>query len=629
MRLYAGMTSQFVEDSTRNQIAEKLKHSFFLNFRYEPSPSEIKSWQNSLRAFSQVLSSSQLLDHGIILEYQIPLTSLRLDAMVSGLDAGKRPNAVIVELKQWDQTKTSAGDNEVLTYVGGREREVLHPSVQAGRYRTFLEDVHTVFHEEADPVQLSACSYLHNYPFDKADPIFAEKFTQALADVPLFSMDDVQEMRGFLQAKLAGGQGAGVLNRIEGSQYRPSRKLMQHVASVVKDKSEYVLLDEQLIVYDKVVTLATDKFHHKRKVAIIVKGGPGTGKSVIALNVMADLLRRDYNAQYATGSKAFNQTLRKIIGARGSQQFKSTHEYGKAERDTVDVIITDEAHRIREYTMIPYKPKNTITQTEEILNAARISVFFIDDVQVVRPGEIGSAKYLRDMAQKLGHEVFDYELDVQFRCAGSEGFINWIDNTLGIRRTVNVMWSGDENFDFKVFKTPQDLDDAIREKVVEGRSARMTAGFCWEWTDPMPDGSLPNDIAIGEYQRPWNAKPDAGKLAPGIPKAPLWANDPGGVDQVGCIYTAQGFEFDYVGVIVGRDIVFDFQTSEWVGNKDQSHDGAVKRRTKDEEFIALVKNTYRVLMTRGMKGCYVCFLDKETEAFFRSRIEKTVAPVLA
>jgi DUF2075 family protein len=238
---------------------------------------------------------------------------------------------------------------------------------------------------------------------------------------------------------------------------------------------------------------------------------------------------------------------------------------------------------------------------------------------VVRPDEIGSVEYIRQHAKAMNCNVFEYELEAQFRCSGSEAFVNWIDNTLGIRRTANVLWEGNESFDFKIFNSPQEIDEAIRKKAAEGNTARMTAGFCWEWSRPKPDGTLVEDVVIGEYRRPWNAKPEAARLARGIPKASLWAYLPGGMDQVGCIYTAQGFEFDYVGVIFGKDLLYKFDRQEWVGDRQQSHDTVVRR--SGEKFTDLVKNTYRVLLSRGMKGCYVHFMDKETEHFFRSRME--------
>jgi DUF2075 family protein len=259
-------------------------------------------------------------------------------------------------------------------------------------------------------------------------------------------------------------------------------------------------------------------------------------------------------------------------------------------------------------------------QIGELINASKTVVFFIDDDQVVRPGEIGSSDYIHAHAQQIGCTVFEYELEAQFRCAGSDGFVNWINNTLQIKRTANVLWSAnDQAFDFKICASPEALEAAIREKVQQGLSARMTAGFCWKWSDPRPDGTLVNDVVIGDYARPWNAKSTAGHLAPGIPTESLWAYQTGGMNQVGCIYTAQGFEFDYVGVIVGTDLTFDPGTAEWKGDPTASADPVVRRSRAD--FLRNVKNTYRVLLSRGMKGCYVCFLDKATETFFRSRME--------
>jgi hypothetical protein len=252
-----------------------------------------------------------------------------------------------------------------------------------------------------------------------------------------------------------------------------------------------------------------------------------------------------------------------------------------------------------------------------------VCVFLIDDVQVVRPDEIGSVEYIRQHAQAMNCNVFEYELEAQFRCSGSDAFVNWIDNTLSIRRTANVLWEGNESFDFKIFDSPQFLEEAIRKKATDGNTARMTAGFCWEWSKPRPDGTLVEDVVIGAYQRPWNARPEAARLAKGIPKASLWAHLPGGIDQVGCIYTAQGFEFDYVGVIFGKDLLYRFDRQDWVGDREKSYDTVVKR--SGGKFAELVKNTYRVLLSRGMKGCYVHFMDKETEHFIRSRMEPAKA----
>ena len=622
MRLFAGTSQQFIQDTIQNQIAEKLKLAFFGYFRYYPSQSEVNSWRNSLRAVSLVFQYANLVNQGIILEYQLPLTSKRLDCLICGRDATTKDNAVIIELKQWDKCYPADGENEVITWVGGN-REVLHPPVQVGRYKTYLEDTHTAFHVDEKSVLLNACTYLHNYNYYSDDVLFSEKFKTALENYPLFTADDVNRLKDYLTIKLQKGDGIDVLRRIEESKYRPSKKLMDHVANVIRGKPEYILLDEQQIVYDKVLSCAKEGFHDKQKTVIIIKGGPGTGKSVIAINLMADLLLKEYNAHYATGSRAFTETLRRIIGPRGAAQFKYFNSYSDAENNSLDVLIADEAHRLRATSNSRFTPKSKrleIPQIEELINASKVSAFFIDDDQIVRPGEIGSVQYIKEFAQKKHCRVFEYELEAQFRCNGSDAFVNWVNNTLGIKRTANVIWDQFEEFDFKIFENPVELENAIKDRVREGYTGRVTAGFCWAWSNPNPDGTLKDDVIIGEYHRPWNARPEARILARGIPKSNVWAYDPNGINQVGCIYTAQGFEFDYAGVLFGNDLVYNFDTQSWEAHPENSADNVVKR-SKDK-FIDLVKNTYRVLLSRGMKGCYVYFTDKDTERFFKSRIEK-------
>jgi hypothetical protein len=370
-----------------------------------------------------------------------------------------------------------------------------------------------------------------------------------------------------------------------------------------------------------VLAAAKKGFHDRRKTALIVKGGPGTGKSVIAINLMADLLRMGFNAHYATGSRAFTETLRKIIGQRGSAQFKYFNSYSESPPNEVDVLIMDESHRIRETSASRYTPKarrTGIPQVDELLNAAKVCVFLIDDRQVVRPNEIGSVSYIHEHVEKKEAVLREFDLPIQFRCNGSDAFVNWINNTLGVERTANIIWDRADLFDFKVIDSPSDLEKAIRQKVENGHTGRLVAGFCWPWSAPNHDGSLKDDVVIGNYNRPWNAKPDARMLARDIPKASLWAYDANGMNQIGCVYTAQGFEFDYVGVIFGPDLYYNPKLACWDGRREHSADPIVKR-AKDK-FLDLVKNTYRVLLSRGLKGCYVHFVDEDTRNFFLSRM---------
>ena len=454
MRLYSGTTKQFVEDSYRNQIAEKLKLSFFEQFRFNPSDSEVRSWQNSLRAISQTLEHTGLSDNGIILEYQLPLTSKRLDVLLTGKDDNNNENAIIIELKQWDKCANTTSPNEVITFIGGGMREVLHPSVQVGQYHIYLLDTHTVFYDE-DAINLSSCSYLHNYHSFEGDELNASKFNAWVTRFPVYTADDVLLLSSFIKEKIGNGQGMDILNKVEQSEYRPSKKLMDHVGNVIKGKKEYILLDEQLVAYDKVFTSAKEGFHNRKKTVVIIKGGPGTGKSVIALNLMADLSLEGFNTHYSTGSKAFTETLRKIVGPRGATQLKYFNSYIDAPFNSLDVLIADEAHRIRKtsnHRFMRADQKSNKLQIEELINTAKVPVFLIDDDQIVRPNEIGSVDLIKQYAKTLSCEIFEYELEAQFRCAGSNGFVNWINNTLGIKKTANVLWDQNELFDFKVFK---------------------------------------------------------------------------------------------------------------------------------------------------------------------------------
>jgi len=620
MRLYSGNAVDFAEDAAHNRIADKLKKAFLIAYRYEPGPAEVNSWRNSLRAVAQVMERAHLRDNGVILEFELPACSLRLDCLVTGRDTAGTSHATIIELKQWEQCSPAEGDR-ILTFTGGGRRDVLHPSVQVGGYCQYLSDSHTAFHEGSDPINLTACSYLHNYSFHPDEPLLEKKFDQWIRDYPIFSADDAAKLIDELGARLSHGSGMPVLDRIERSKYRPSKKLMEHVSGLLDGRPEYVLLDDQVIAFDRVLAAARAAKNSSRKAVVLVIGGPGTGKSVIALNLVAQLAREGLSSHYATGSSAFTQTLREVVGRRAGSLFNYFNSYTAMEPDALDVIVCDEAHRLRKTSTNQWTAavrRTNKAQIQELLEVARTAVFFIDDKQVVRPKEVGSADLIRKATAASGANLQEITLKAQFRCAGSDGFIQWVENTLEIERTPTVLWNTKQSFEFRICDSPSDLDKAIRQRLQEGNKARLTAGYCWHWSNPKSDGSLVEDVQLEGFSRPWNAKPNATGLAKGIPKAPLWAYRAGGENQVGCVYTAQGFEFDYVGVIFGTDLVYR-AAQGWVGQREHSCDPEVKKA--GDRFAELVKNTYRVLLTRGMQGCYVFFQDKETENFFRSRTE--------
>jgi DUF2075 family protein len=622
VQLYLGSTKEFVTDSIQHRIAEKLGDAYYEYFRFRASVSEFNSWQNSLTALTANIQYARLLDHGIILELQLPLSSARLDVLLTGHDDQRRQNAVIIELKQWSSVTDSEIDDCVRTHLGGAERDVPHPSVQAGNYRQYLADMNSAFSEPVDPITLDACTWLHNLEETSQRRLLAPRFADALSRAPLFAGHDADQFNGYLLKRLSGGSGRPILDRIAGGRLRPSKGLMSHAASVIAGDPVYTLLDEQIVAYNLVLGMTRRGLRTKGHAVAVIKGGPGTGKSVLALNLMAQLLKESKNVQHATGSRAFTGNLRRRLGTRTRPLLQYFNSYAAADPGTVDVLVMDEAHRIRETSNDRYTPRSRRSersQVEELIRAARVSVFFLDDFQTVRPGEIGSTTLIRETAAALDAHYQETELRTQFRCGGSEQYVAWVDQLLEIRKTGTNELHLDEGFDFQIVDDPAELDRLIRLKATEGHSARLTAGFCWPWSKAKSDGTLVDDVQIGGFQRPWNARPEATKLARGIPKADVWAGDPNGLDQVGCVYTAQGFEFDYVGVIFGRDLRYDPVGHNWTGVPAESYDQIVRKRS-GARFTDCVKNAYRVLLTRGMKGCYVYFVDQQTRDYVDSRI---------
>lgn len=623
MHLYSGMTTDFVADATRNRIAGRLEDAFFQHFRFRPGPGEVRAWQHSLRAMASAIELAGLEDHGIVVELQLPLSSQRLDCMLTGDDQTDRPNAVIVELKQWDSVGPSYIEDCVTTFVAGRERDVLHPSRQVGNYQRYLGDVHTTFSEGS--VGLAACCYLHNMRRDAAGPLFSPSYRALVRRFPPFTGDQVDDLANFLIANLQGGNGGPILDEVLKGRYRPHKRLLEHTARMIRREPAYVLLDEQQVAFNHVLTRVRDRQRRNEQTVFLIRGGPGTGKSVIAVNLLAALSAEGFVTRHATGSRAFTENLRRVVGSRAAAQFGYFNGFSTVEPGTFDAVICDESHRIRETSNSRFTRRAELSdrpQIEEIIRAAKVSIFFIDDLQVVRPGEVGSSQLIQETARRLGIEVIEHELETQFRCGGSEAFVGWVESTLEISRNPYVMWDPNEEFDFDIVDSPRELEALIRTRADEGYTARLTAGFCWRWSDPRPDGTLERDVVIGDWAMPWNAKPDAGKLARGIPKSNYWAADPRGIEQVGCVYTAQGFEYDYAGVIFGRDLVWRPRKG-WIGQPEYSHDSIVKRAARNDPstFTRLLKNTYRVLLTRGLRGCYVYFQDEQTRDMVLSRIE--------
>jgi uncharacterized protein len=442
------------------------------------------------------------------------------------------------------------------------------------------------------------------------------------SEARLFTGERRAEFMDFLRSCLAQDvPGAPYADLFLSSRAAPSRQLLSVAAAEIRDREQFVLLDQQRLAFNVVLHATEAARAGDSKTVVIVSGGPGSGKSVIALSLLGELARRGRTVLHATGSRSFTQTLRKVAG-KGSSRiqnlFKYFNQFVDADRNGIEVLILDEAHRIRETSMSRYTParlRSDRRQIDELLSAARVPVFLLDKHQVVRPGELGTVDDIERHAKLLGLAVEKINLDAHFRCGGSEAYLEWVVRLLGLAAGGPLPWQGDPAFAVHIADSPQELEHALRKQLDAGYSARIAAGFCWPWSDPRTDGSLVPDVVIGDWSRPWNLRGD--RAVGGAPPAALWATDPAGFGQVGCVYTAQGFEYDWNGVIIGPDLIW--RDGHWVTVRDANKDPDFRSRTRvsDHEFGRLVRNVYKVLLTRGMVGTVIYSSDPETRAMLR------------
>lgn len=618
MIVYSATKAEFNKDVMTNDIDRIISDAFLSATGKTTNQQEIISWANSLQYMDRILHDDGIPhDAGVAIEYHLPQSSKRVDFILTGIDHQSRETAILIELKQWQQAQLTESDAVVITHFKHGACETLHPSYQAWSYKRLLEDFNATVQEEN--IQLYPCAYLHNYVDDGV--ITNEFYSDHIGNAPLFLKSDAEKLQQFIKANVKYGDKNQIMYRIDHGKIKPSKNLADQLNSMLRGNQEFILIDDQKLVYETAIKLARKSADNKKNV-LIVEGGPGTGKSVVAINLLVALTRQDLVVQYVTR----NSAPRLVYEAKLTGSFRKSHisnmfsgsgSYHNVPPDSYGCLIVDEAHRLNEKSgMFNHLGEN---QVKEIIGAAKFSVFFIDEDQKVTLKDIGEKEEIRYWAKKLNAKVFELALESQFRCNGSNGYLAWLDNTLQIRETANKTLSNKE-YDFRIIDSPKDLHELIRQKNREKNKARMVAGYCWKWISKKKP--LLKDIVIGDYQATWNLDSDG----------QAWIIKPDSVNEVGCIHTSQGLEVDYIGVIVGPDLIV--REGQVVTRPDEraSTDKSIhgwKALTKKDpkaasaQLDAIIKNTYRTLMTRGQKGCYVYFVDDEIRQYFASRLDAT------
>ena len=623
MLVYEGIKSGFINDVNLNKIVDKI-YEKYKQFFGRTSESQLNSWKNSMQYMRGVLDDREIPDNaGVAIEFNIPTTSKRIDFILSGRDNKRKDSVIIIELKQWETCNAVSGkDGIVSTFTGGGIREVAHPSYQAMSYANLIRDFNETV--QLDEIGLYPCAFLHNYDLRDNDPICSSQYQEYIKEAPMFGTNDFEKLRRFIKRYIVEGDDRELLYKIENGRIRPSKRLQDSLTKMLQGNKEFTMIDEQKVIYEDAIRIAIDTVASNSKNVLVVQGGPGTGKSVLAINLLVELTKRNMTSFYVTKNAAPRAVFRdKLKGsfkmAYINNLFQGSGQFTEALANEVDVLVVDEAHRLNAKSgMFQNLGEN---QIKEIINAANFSIFFIDEDQKVTLKDIGSVDEIKKYANELGAGIKVVELESQFRCNGSDGYLSWLDNLLEIRKTANFDDMGFD-YDFKVFDDPNEMRKAIEEKNRINNKSRIVAGYCWEW----PTGNTRKDTNFHEIKIPEKDFEISWNLEGGEE----FAIGSTSVKEAGCIHTVQGLEFDYVGVIIGDDLKYenDHIVTDYSkrAKTDQSLKGINKIAKEEGQEEAnriadsIIKNTYRTLMTRGMKGCYVYCTDEKLQECLKSKI---------
>lgn len=618
--IYDSTEEKFFDDVRLNKFADIMKENFEKNSGYKTNPSEYSSWVVTGEKVKNLVEISNLKNIYLSFEYQVPYSQNRIDCMLFGKNKNKKGTIIHIEIKQWSSVKPlDVEGNFVETYVGGKIREKAHPSQQVEGYNDYLIGFVEIFEE--NQIDLFGCAYCPNYKKSEGDGLFSNKYSKILEKFPIYAHDDVKELALKIKELLQNGDGFEIFNKFMQSPVEPSKKLLENTSKVISNTKVFSLINDQIIAKNIILDKIKKAEKTNEKNVVIINGGPGTGKTVIALNILAEMAAKRKKIFFSSKSKPLIEAIKNNLSEKNSKLlFTSLNAFipSKVNENELDILIVDEAHRIGKISNNQFTKsidRTDMPQIDQLIRCSKTSIFFIDNNQIIRSVEVGNTSLIKQAAIKYNCRINECELVSQFRCMGSDNYVDYLESIFGYSSERKYFNLKSEKFEFKIFGDPKKLYDAIFKKNSGKITSRLVAGFCWKWSKKLDsNGNLVKDIKIGDFEMPWETHGEI-KTPEGYVKWYEWAYKPNGIKQVGCIYTAQGFEFDYIGVIVGPDLKYDKVNDCLIGDITKTQDPMLR---KDKgNFDKYVKNIYRVLLTRGLKGCYIYFVDKDVEKYFK------------
>lgn len=619
MLIYSNTIHNFQFDVVNGVIVARVVEEFKKRlYNIENQTSQINALNNSLQFMNTVLSTEQIPKNlHIAIEFQIPLTSKRVDFMISGVDNDDQKNIVIIELKQWSDATPLNNPTTIKTFVGQGYRRTVHPSYQAYTYAKTIDEFNESIRN--NDINLLPCAFLHNFPNSKRNILDNQVYKEYVELAPLFLQQDILKLRNFISQYVRKTDHGESLHEIDNGKIKPSKSLQDVISNMLHGNEEFLLIDEQEIAYQTILEYINESNMLDNKTVIIIEGGPGTGKTVIAINLLVKLLNKKLNTAYVTKNAAprniFSARLIQGDHRRGyiNNLFKSSGSFVKSKYNDYDCLIVDEAHRLN--LKSGFRNHLGENQIKEIINASKVSVFFIDENQRVTAKDVGTIDEIKKWAKKLGANLVyneDTKLVSQFRCNGSDGYLAFLDHLLGIKETAHFDLS-DLDYDFQVFDSPTKLMNVLRVKNEENNKSRMVAGYTYNWiSDKNPELY---DIELEDnFKAQWNLRNDS-----------TYAISEDSFEQIGCIHTVQGIEFEYVGVIIGLDLRYEdgkiITDHTKRATTDFSLHGSGKFDDPNAARDEIIRNTYKTLMSRGLKGCYVYCEDKNLSEYLKKIIK--------